>query len=85
MRTIYNVSFLKNNTYQAHIVKSDKSPARIARYYRDGVCKIICVNHHRLFDTPVSCIMHNGFDNTVISWKKLVEKFLGGNDYVTEN
>lgn len=35
MRTIYNVSFLKNNTYQAHIVKSDKSPARIARYYRD--------------------------------------------------
>lgn len=49
------------------------------------VCKIICVNHHRLFDTPVFCIMHNGFDNTVISWKKLVEKFLGGNDYVTEN
>ena len=49
------------------------------------VCKIICVNHHRLFDTPVSCIMHNGFDNTVISWKKLVEKFLGGNDYVTGN
>ena len=37
------------------------------------VCKIICVNHHRLFDTPVFCIMHNGFDNTVISWKKLVE------------
>lgn len=35
MRTTYEVSFLKNNTYQAHIVKSDKSPARIARYYRD--------------------------------------------------
>lgn len=41
---------------------------------KDGVCKIICVNHHRLFDTPTFCIMHNGFDNTVISWKKLVEK-----------
>lgn len=54
-------------------------------WQKSWVCKIICVNHHRLFDTPVFCIMHNGFDNTVISWKKLVEKFLGGNDYVTEN
>lgn len=35
VRKTYNVSFFKNNTYQAHIVKSDKSPARIARYYRD--------------------------------------------------
>ncbi|MXP77192.1 hypothetical protein GN277_17965 [Lachnospiraceae bacterium WCA-9-b2] len=35
MRKTYNVSFFKNNTYQSHIVKSDKSPARIARYYRD--------------------------------------------------
>lgn len=57
----------------------------ISRLLPQRVCKIICVNHHRLFDTPVFCIMHNGFDNTVISWKKLVEKFLGGNDYVTEN
>lgn len=39
------------------------------------VCKIICINHHRLFDTPAFCIIHIGFDNTVISWKKLVEKF----------
>lgn len=35
MRKTYNVSFFKNNTYQAHIVESEKSPARIARYYRD--------------------------------------------------
>lgn len=49
------------------------------------VCKIICVNHHRLFDTPTFCIIQNGFDNTVISWKKLVEKFLGGNNNVTGN
>lgn len=52
---------------------------------RKRVCKINCVNHHRLFDTPTFCIMHNGFDNTVISWKKLVEKILGGNSNVTGN
>lgn len=34
MGTTYNVSFLKNNVYQAHIVESNKSPAKIARYYR---------------------------------------------------
>jgi predicted restriction endonuclease len=46
------------------------------------VCKIICVNHHRLFDTPAFCIMDSGFDNTVISWKKLVENFSGGGNDV---
>lgn len=89
---VYNRFYkaIKGNISNVKLSKESDSEGRLAFQYdfsgsKKRVCKIICVNHHRLFDTPVFCIMHNGFDNTVISWKKLVEKFLGGNDYVTEN
>lgn len=36
MRTIYEVSFCKDKKYQAHIVETAKSSAKIARYYRNA-------------------------------------------------